>query len=304
MVNFDTTSVFAARYDRAKVELGRKAGLVPYRERPDRLAETLDRRFQLEALIVETEMSDVYRAIDLTDGQNVAVKRALDPEAISFIKHEIVMLARLDHPNAVSLKAVGGDYLVEEFLPGALLGRLNLTPEEALAAGYGILDVMAHAHERGIVIRDLKPDNIIVTPSGEIKLLDLGLAKDLKRAADFGYPGDFFCAPEYAPPELVARGSAFAAPASDYFSLGVSLFECLTRSLPMRREMWIGGRRGIVVYPENGPVLHENNLERVPPHCRPLLSGLLQREPAQRLADPEQARQLISEALLAGDRRG
>lgn len=323
MVSFDATNGFAAgfkrladriaavasgrrsaqglleKYARVKSGLGQKVRTPPYTEETGRVTEILNERFRLEELIAVSEMSDVFRATDLSNGQTVAVKRALDPEAIGVIRHEIAMLGRMQHPNVASLIAVGRDYFVEEFLPGVLLDSLNLTPQEALVAGYDTLDVMSHAHRQNIVIRDLKPENIMVMPDGEIKMFDFGLAKDMRKAADFGRPGEFFCTPEFSPPEVIANGAFYATPASDYFSLGVTLYKCLTRSLPMIREIRVGKRSGKVVYPENGPVLNENNLGRVPPYFRPLLVGLLQMEPARRLADPEQAQQLIIEALAA-----
>jgi serine/threonine-protein kinase len=300
MASFNATIDLAARFKRlaqVKSGLGQKTRSVHCFEESVPRNKPLDQRFRLDAWIDNTEMSAVYRATDLTNGQTVAVKSALDEKHCEFITHEIRLLSRLNHPNIVNFIAAGSTYLVEEFLPGALLDRLALTPEEALVAGYHILDVMRHAHSQDIVIRDLKPGNIMVTPAGEIKMFDFGLAKDLRSKSDLGNPGDFFCTPEYAPPEMITLGSFFATPAADYYSLGVALFQCLTRGFPQIRRIMVGCRVSMVSFPANGPVLNENNLGRVPAHLRPLLDGLLQREPEQRLTDPEQAQQLIIEAL-------
>ena len=285
------------KYSQAKAALGQKARRRNCKEEMSCKNEVLARRFRLEALIAETQMSHVYRATDLINGQAVAVKRALDDEVADHIDHEIEMLLRLNHPNVAGLIAAGTDWLVEEFLPKALLVHLDLSPEEALSAGYDILDVMRYAHRQKIVLRDMKPDNIMVTPAGEIKMFDFGLAKDLNKANDFGLRREFFGTPEYASPEIINNGSFWAKPAADYFALGVTLYVSVVGDFPMTRCIMGNGKRATVVYPENGPVLNESNLGLVPQSLGPLLNGLLQKDPAQRLADPEQAQQIILEAL-------
>src|SRR6201987_976815 len=136
-------------------------------------------------------MGEVYQAHDSKLGRDVAIKVlpeafAHDPERLSRFQREAKMLAALNHPNIATIHGLeqsnGTSYLVMELVSGETLvervKREGAFPiEEALKIGIQIADALEAAHEKGIIHRDLKPANVKVTPQGQVKVLDFGLAK-------------------------------------------------------------------------------------------------------------------------------
>ena len=198
-------------------------------------------------------MGEVYRARDTRLGRTVAIKvlpsgLAEDQERRDRFLLEARATAALSHPNISALYEIGEDqgqlFLVFEFVPGETLrtviaGR-PLNPRRALDLGVQIADALADAHAAGIVHRDIKPDNIIVTPKGNAKILDFGLASwtsggaEREQAATMmaTAPGTTLGTVAYMSPEQ-ALGEAVDE-RSDIFSLGIVLFEMLTGRLPFK----------------------------------------------------------------------
>ena len=196
-------------------------------------------------------MGEVYRARDTRLGRTVAIKvLAADVAADSDRRDQFLLDARaaaaLSHPNIVALYEIGDDqgrlFLAFEFVPGETLKTVTagraLNPRRAVDLGIQIADALADAHATGIVHRDIKPDNIIVTPKGNAKILDFGLATwtgggaERKAAAtvtatDVGTVRGTvpYLSPEQALGEEVDERT-------DIFSLGIVLFEMLTGKLP------------------------------------------------------------------------
>src|SRR5262245_12228234 len=136
-------------------------------------------------------MGEVYRARDVRLGRDVAIKAlpaafASDAERLARLRREAQTLASLNHPNIAAIygleEAEGAPHLVLELVEGeSLAARVALGPlplREALALGIQIAGAIEAAHERGIVHRDLKPGNVMITPAGNAKVLDFGLAKN------------------------------------------------------------------------------------------------------------------------------
>ena len=195
-------------------------------------------------------IGEVYRARDTRIGRTVAIKVlaadvACDTERRArFLAHARVCAA-LSHPNIATLYEVGEDqdvvYLVLEFVPGdtlkTIIGGRPLNPRRAIDCAIQIADALAEAHGEAVIHGDLKPDNIIVTPKGNAKILDFGLAEWTKGGAArqragqaAGQPTTGLTTVPYMSPE-----QALGAPidgATDVFSLGVILFEMLTGRLP------------------------------------------------------------------------
>ena len=153
--------------------------------------------FEIAARLGAGGMGEVYRARDTRLGRDVAIKVlpeafAADPDRLRRFEQEARSIAALNHPNICHLHDVGPGYLVLEYVPGDAL-RGPATVDEALRIARQIASALDAAHERGILHRDLKPDNIIVTrASGEstAKLLDFGIAKLMDaRTSAFAFKG-------------------------------------------------------------------------------------------------------------------
>ena len=195
-------------------------------------------------------MGEVYRARDTRLGREVAVKvlpahRAQDPEALARLEREAQAVAALSHPNILAIHDLGTDrgvfYVVTELLEGETLrNRLAssaLPWRKAVETGAAIADGLAGAHLKGVVHRDLKPDNIFITRDGRVKILDFGLARlapvisqqdqtSAPTTPPQTEPGILMGTVGYMSPEQ-ARGSS-ADTRSDVFSLGCVLYEMLT----------------------------------------------------------------------------
>ncbi|MFA5113536.1 MAG: serine/threonine-protein kinase [Candidatus Margulisiibacteriota bacterium] len=256
----------------------------------------LDRRFRIDQLLAGTRLSSVYQATDRESGQPVAVKRMHSRQDDHIVRWETGILKRLNHPNIVRLVAGGPDYLVEELIPGRLLGHLRLSPLETLVVGWQLVNALRYLDGEGIILRDLKPTNIMITPDGVAKLFDFGLAKDRNRPHDVCSDWNYSGTPGYAAPELIACGTGAASLAADYFALGVSLYEALTGQFPYVRQIRVGGGFMGVSFPESGHPLGAENLKRVPSFLHYLLYKLLEPEESRRLADPD----LVEWELIKG----
>jgi len=158
--------------------------------------------------------------------------------------HERDILASLEHPNIARFYDAGVDteglpYLSMEYVKGkTLMGWCDaqaLGVEERLALFLQVLDAVKYAHERQVIHRDLKPSNIFVTESGQVRLLDFGVAKLLQEEGDHTQISRIYgqaLTPDYASPELL-RGEP-VDPRSDVYSLGMLLYELLTGTRPYR----------------------------------------------------------------------
>lgn len=204
----------------------------------------LDGRYLLNQRIATGGMGTVFRATDTRLDRDVAVKVLPDGMAgqdkpVRLFMREAKSAAGLSHPNIVAVHDQGRDaasgvvFLVMELVPGGTLrdimkARGALPPGEALALMEPIVEALAAAHRRGLVHRDVKPENVLVSPDGTIKVADFGLA----RAAAAGYQsmtvGSNYGTPAYLSPEQVLGQPATAQ--SDVYSLGLVLFELLTNS--------------------------------------------------------------------------
>ena len=204
---------------------------------------------RIESLLGEGGMGEVYLAEDTALGRRVAVKllkRHLGDEVSGRrFRHERRVLAGLTHPGIARLYGAavspqGRSYLVMEYVEGERLDRYcdghGLGVPERLALFRQVCAAVGHAHQNLVIHRDLKPANVRVTPAGEPKLLDFGIAKLLEpdpATESDGPPtltlGDAMT-PAYASPEQL-RGEPITT-ASDVYSLGVILYELLTGQRP------------------------------------------------------------------------
>jgi len=203
----------------------------------------LDGRYAVTARIAHGGMATVYQATDTRLDREVALKvmhaeLARDEEFVRRFIGEAKSVARLSHQNVVAVFDQGADgpflYLAMEYVPGRTLKQLlrdsgRFSPATALEIMAGVLDGLAAAHASGIVHRDVKPENVLVTADGRIKVADFGLSRALS-AAGHTRAGLLIGTVAYVPPEQVTGGAT--GPRGDVYSAGVMLFELLTGGLP------------------------------------------------------------------------
>jgi eukaryotic-like serine/threonine-protein kinase len=208
----------------------------------------LDGRYQITQRLARGGMATVYRAVDMRLTRTVAVKVmhvGLGDEAEFARKfdREARAAAKLSHPNVVSVFDQGQDvegsnsrpYIVMEYVEGQTLRDvLNreapLPPARALEVMEPVLAALGAAHDAGLVHRDVKPENVLISDRGRIKVADFGLAKAVSSQSSTATQGLLIGTVSYLPPELVVAGRADAR--SDVYSAGVVLFELLTGRKP------------------------------------------------------------------------
>lgn len=267
-------------------------------------------------------MGEVYRASDPKLGRQVAIKVlpeifARDAERMARFQREAQLLASLNHPNIGAIYGLeedgGAHALVLELVEGPTLAdRIEaspIPPEQVIPIALQIAEALENAHDRGIVHRDLKPANIKLTPDGQVKVLDFGLAKALEDDREGSGSAMLSQSPTitggmtgahvilgtaaYMSPEQ-ARGSAVDRRA-DIWAFGVILFEMLTGRRLFSGETVSDTLASVLMKETDWGVLPES----APPRLRKLIRRCLEREPRRRLRDIGEAR-IVLEALAAG----
>lgn len=208
-------------------------------------------------------MGAVYRARHLELGIDVAVKCLMpssgkeEPAAVSRFEREVALTAEIDHPNVVQVldsgKVGGLRYLVMEYVHGETLrrrvGRLGALPwQEALAIAKRAARGLGAAHSLSLVHRDVKPENIMVGCSGEVKICDLGLIKSEGSADGLTRSFSLLGTPRYMAPEQW-EGGANVGPAADIYGMGACLYLMLTGEDAKRARNLSELRRKVVTEP-------------------------------------------------------
>jgi predicted Ser/Thr protein kinase len=204
-------------------------------------------QLEILALIGHGGMGAVYKARQTHLDRLVAVKllsaeRGADPAFVERFTREARALARLQHPQIVTLYDFGRAgswlYLVMEYVEGANLRQLlatgRLDPAAALRLVAPLCDALVHAHAQGVVHRDLKPENILIDGQGQPKIADFGLAKLRSAKGALTQTGDALGTLHYMSPEQVS-GAGVIDHRADVYALGVILYEMLTGNLPLGR---------------------------------------------------------------------
>src|SRR3954452_6681179 len=253
----------------------------------------LDGRYAVTGRIAHGGMATVYQATDTRLDREVALKvmhaeLARDEEFRHRFIGEAKSVARLSHQNVVAVFDQGADgpflYLAMEFVPGRTLKQLlrdsgRFAPATALEIMAGVLDGLAAAHASGIVHRDVKPENVLVTADGRVKVADFGLARALS-AAGHTRTGLLIGTVAYVPPEQVTGGPT--GPAGDVYSAGVMLFELLTGRPPFSGDTPLS----IAYQHVNSGVPAPSTLvPGIPAAVDQLVLAATTRDPAQRLPD-------------------
>src|SRR5690349_22764886 len=206
--------------------------------------ELIAERYELVELVGTGGMSSVYKAHDRLLERNVALKvlhphYGEDGEYVERFRREARAVAQLSHPNIVTVIDRGADdgrqYIVFEYVDGEnlkqLLTRTGPLPiRRAIKLGLETAEALAFAHTHGLVHRDVKPQNVLLTPEGEAKVTDFGIARSLDVEHGVTQTGTVLGTSNYISPEQA--GGKPVTPATDVYSLGVVLFELLTGDVP------------------------------------------------------------------------
>jgi serine/threonine protein kinase len=279
--------------------------------------------YRIEGELGRGGMGVVYLARDLRLDREVAVKTlpphlTSNPEALERMTREARLLASLDHPGIAMIHGMeedarGARYLVLERVRGVTLAaRLRsgpMPPAEALVLATQIAEALQAAHEGGVIHRDLKPGNIMVTANGRVKILDFGLAR-ARDSAGAGNPatsGLDSREPGHAESTVVGT-AGYASPErlqgredvrADVFSYGAVLYECLA-GLPAFQGATVEDVMAAVL--TKGPELSRLPAE-IPESVRHLISGCLEKDPARRLAGMEPVLAMLRRARSTGIER-
>jgi beta-lactam-binding protein with PASTA domain len=225
---------------------------------------TVDGRYQIVARIASGGMGEVFRAHDPVLDRDVALKvlhnaLAQDAGFIERFRREARSAGMLSHPNIVAVHDWGETsdtyFMVMEFIRGpnlrtVLMKNGPMAPAQAVEVASQVLAALEHAHEQGIVHRDVKPENILITRNGVVKVADFGLARALAAARVSHAPGTVTGTVQYLSPEQIEGQAADAR--TDLYSAGIVLYELLVGKVPFSGETSLA-------------IAYKHLRERVPP---------------------------------------
>jgi len=253
-------------------------------------------RYRLVEKLARGGMATVYRALDTRLDRTVAVKvmhegLGDDMDFARKFDREARAAARLSHPNIVAVFDQGDDrgrpYIVMEYVEGRTLRQIianqaPLSPEKALSYIEPVVKALAAAHEVGLVHCDVKPENVIISDRGVVKVADFGLAKAVTGQTVTATQGLLIGTVSYIPPELVTCGRATSR--SDVYSAGVVLFELLTGRKPHTGETPIQVAYAHVHADVPAPSSLGRHKVAIPDYLDALVAACTRRSPAERPA--------------------
>lgn len=272
-------------------------------------------RYQLGEVIGHGGMAEVYSGTDIRLGRPVAVKvlradLARDRSFLMRFEREAQAAAALNHPNIVSVYDTGEDqvedgiattrvpWIVMERVEGQTLRQImssgrRLTTERALDITSGILAALDYSHRHGIVHRDIKPANVMVTPSGDVKVMDFGIARALADAsATVTHTSAVLGTAQYLSPEQ-ARGEIVDA-RSDLYSCAALLYELLTGRPPFTGDSPVAIAYQHVTEPPQPPSAFD---PEIAPEIDAIVLTALAKKPADRYASAAEMRGDVERAL-------
>ncbi len=268
-------------------------------------------RFEITGVLGEGAMGTVYLAHDPQIERPVAIKTLrLDgageqgQEIASRFLKEAKLAGRLQHPNIVTIYEAGQDqgvdFIAMEYIEGEPLNKMLSRSGFSLPQRIEVIRQAAlaleHAHERGVLHRDIKPGNILITRDGRVKVADFGIGKLLTAGADLTRTGQMVGSPAYMSPEQI-RGEKLDG-RSDFFSLGVVFYELLTGSRPFPGDTITTLVYQILHTEPRDPLQLRSDL---PPAAREVFARLLAKSPGKR---PAGAREFLREVGAIEDEVG
>ncbi len=265
----------------------------------------LSDRYELSDQLGAGGMATVFLGRDRVLGRTVAVKTLLtqfsgDPHFIERFRREAQSAAALNHPNIVSVYDTGADdgthYIVMEYVEGRTLRDVireegPILPERVAEVGADVCAGLSFAHAHGIVHRDIKPANIMVTPTGGVKVTDFGIARAVS-GETVTQTAQVLGTAQYFSPEQ-AQGQPVDA-RSDLYSLGVVLYEMLTRTVP-----FTGSSAVAIAYKhvKEAPIPASRINPDVPQALESIVMKALAKNPANRYQSAQEMREDLLRAL-------
>jgi DNA-binding response OmpR family regulator len=282
----------SARLSLSDVTMSGNADYPPVQYDELRAGTTILGRFNIEADLGEGGMGKVFKARDERLEEQVVIKvmkPGFSDDVLRRFKREIRLARKITHPGVVRIfdfwEAGPLKFVTMEFLEGtdlrAEIKRRGAFPVPvALRVGTEIFEALAAAHEVGVVHRDMKPHNVVMLPSGKIKVLDFGIAQGLEQNTPDSATvagGAILGTPEYMSPEQLLAERL--DPRTDLYSVGVMLYELLTGELPFPSEDRIAGARMRLV---SDPAPPTSKKPDIPDKVEALVLRLLQRKRDER----------------------
>ena len=258
--------------------------------------EVLGDRYELKEPIGRGGMATIYRAVDLRMGRTVAAKilrevYSSDPKFVTRFQREALAASVLQHPNIVQVFDYGQSgesyFIVMEFVDGSDLRRYMkkrgvLDPERVVEIAHDVALGLGAAHKKGIVHRDIKPQNIMLNDSRMVKLTDFGIASMYKdvEAERLTTTGMTLGTVQYYAPEQ-AQGE-MVTPAADIYALGIVMYEMLTGRTPFDGDTPVAvAMKHIQEEPERPSVFNPN----IPPGLEKIVLRCLEKDPRDRYRD-------------------
>ena len=247
--------------------------------------------YRIDELVARSGMASIFRAIDLNNGKQVAIKlphpeMECEPVLYDRFKREIAIGVKLDHPGV--MKVFDGEkrsrlYMVMEWVEGKVLRKMlgphhKLPVERVVYITVQILQALDYIHANGVVHRDLKPENIMVDTADHIKLIDFGIAgNEGSRRLTFAKLSNVMGTPDYISPEQVKgkRGDG----RTDIYAVGVMLYEMLTCRMPFE------GANPLAIMNErllNNPIPPRELNPDITPEMQEIIYRALERDPKNR----------------------
>lgn len=256
--------------------------------------------FKLLKKLGQGGMGAVYKAHQISLDRPCALKvlsreLARKPDFVTRFRREAISMARIDHPNVVKCYAVdesqGMHFVAMEFIDGRSLqdwlnelGRISVP--DAVHIGLLCADALQYAHSVSMIHRDIKPDNIMITSKGQVKIADFGLAKALDEDMSMTQSGTGLGTPHYMPPEQ-ARNAKYVDQRSDIYALGGTIYHSVTGQTPFSAESLVD----LITAKERGSF---TSARRINPEVPERLDLMLDKSMAK---DPKHRYQDISELI-------